>query len=65
MTIPLCKVQQVSIQQNPISKIFGLYSIAIVNGAQFEAETVIPGLTKARADEMKTIIMEYIQHGTI
>ena len=65
VTIPLCKVQQVSIQQNPISKIFGLYSIAIVNGAQFEAETVIPGLTKARADEMKTIIMEYIQHGTI
>lgn len=65
VTIPLCKVQQVSIQQNPISKIFGLYSIAIVNGAQFEAETVIPGLMKARADEMKTIIMEYIQHGTI
>ena len=65
VTIPLCKVQQVSIQQNPISKIFGLYSIAIVNGAQFEAETVIPGLTKARADEMKIIIMEYIQHGTI
>lgn len=65
VTIPLCKIQQVSVHQNPISKIFGLYSIAIVNGAQFKAETVIPGLTETRANEMKTIIMEYIQNGKI
>jgi membrane protein YdbS with pleckstrin-like domain len=65
VTIPLGKVQQVSIRQNPVSKLFGLYSIAVVNGAQFKAETVIPGLTEARANEMKTVIMEYIQHGKI
>lgn len=42
-----------------------LRMVPIQRYRQFEAETVIPGLTKARADEMKTIIMEYIQHGTI
>lgn len=65
VTIPLCKIQQVTVRQNPISKTFGLYSIAIVNGAQFKAETVIPGLTEKRANEIKTIIMEYIQNGKI
>ena len=30
-----------------------------------EFEKILLHLEKARADEMKTIIMEYIQHGTI
>lgn len=33
-TIPYSRLQQVTIKQNPISKICQLYSIEIVNGAQ-------------------------------
>ena len=41
-TIPFCKIQQVSIRQNPVSRLFGLYSVHIVNGAQMMADTAIP-----------------------
>lgn len=63
VTIPFCKIQQVSIQQNPISRLFGLYSISIVNGAQLLAETNIPGLTEEKANEMKAILIEKIKEG--
>lgn len=58
VTIPFCKIQQVSIRQNPITQIFGLYSIDIVNGAQGLNRTTIPGLTEERANEIKAIITE-------
>ncbi len=60
VTIPFCKIQQVSIRQNPITRIFGLYSIDIVNGAQGLNRTTIPGLTEERANEIKAIITERI-----
>ena len=58
VTIPFCKVQQVSIRQNPVTKMFGLYAVAIVNGAQMLVETVIPGLTRQKAEEMKSLLIE-------
>ena len=63
VTIPFCKIQQVSIQQNPISRIFKLYSVDIVNGAQLLAETHIPGLTEQRANEIKALLVERIKDG--
>ena len=63
VTIPFCKIQQVSIQQNPLSRIFKLYSVDIVNGAQLLAETHIPGLTEQRANELKALLVERIKDG--
>lgn len=62
ITIPFCKIQEVSIRQNPVTRLFGLYSIDITNGAQFQAKTSIPGLTKERTNEIKAVIIEYIQN---
>ena len=56
VTIPFCKIQQVSIQQSPIARIFGLYSVDVVNGAQLLAETKIPGLSEDRADQLKALL---------
>ncbi len=58
VTIPFCKIQQVSIGQNPFTRIFGLYTVDIVNGAQFLAGTAIPGLTEEKAEEIKAFIIE-------
>ena len=64
MTIPFCKIQQVSIQQNPIARIFGLYSLEVVNGAQMLTQTTIPGLSEKRANEMKSLLTERINQST-
>jgi len=57
-TVPFCKIQQVSLRQNPVSRLFGLYAVDIVNGAQMQAETVIPGLSLEKAEEMKSLLIE-------
>ena len=59
-TVPFCKIQQVSIRQNPVSRLFGLYSVAVVNGAQLMTETAIPGLTRERAEEIKAFLIERV-----
>ena len=61
-SIPFCKIQQVSIRQNPLSRIFGLYVIDIVNGAQLLSEISIPGLTEERANEIKASIIERMKY---
>ena len=58
VTIPFCKVQQVSVRQNPVSRMFGLYAVDVVSGAQMLAETVIPGLTREKAEEVKSLLIE-------
>ena len=62
ITIPFCKIQQVSIRQNPITRIFGLYAIDIVNGAQMLEATSIPGLTEEKANDIKALIIESIRN---
>lgn len=62
VTIPFCKVQQVSVRQTPVTRMFGLYAVDIVNGAQFLAETTIPGLTKEKADGIKALLIERIDN---
>ena len=42
----------------PVSRLFGLYSVHIVNGAQMMADTVIPGLAREKADEVKELLIE-------
>ena len=59
-TIPYSKIQQVSIKQNPISRLFGLYSVDIVNGAQALSSLNIPGLTQEKASHIKDLITKKI-----
>lgn len=62
ITLPFCKIQQVSISQNPLTRMCGLYEIDIVNGAQLLSETSIPGLTEEKANEIKAFIIESIRN---
>lgn len=59
-TIPYSKIQQVSIKQNPITRIYHLYSVEIVNGAQQLSTLSIPGLTQDTADNIKNIVTDKI-----
>lgn len=58
ITIPYIRIQQISVNQNPLSKMFSLYSIDVVNGAQRLEYLRIPGLTEARALQIKNLITE-------
>lgn len=55
-TVPYSKIQQVSIIQNPVAKMFNLCAIDIVNGAQGLSSLSIKGLTKEKADSIKDVI---------
>lgn len=61
-TIPFCKMQQVSVKQDPVSKLFRLYSVEVVNGAQAMASLTIPGLTNERANQIKSIVISKLKY---
>lgn len=63
-TIPYSRLQQVSVKQNPVARIFNLYSVVIVNGAQAIYSLAIPGLTKERANHIKNIMIERMGYGS-
>lgn len=57
-TIPFCKIQQVSVRMNPLSRLFGLYYLNIVNGSQAIMTNIsISGLTKENAEKLKTLLI--------
>ena len=60
--VPYVRLQQVSVKQNPVSKIFGLYAVEIVNGAQGMASLTIPGLSEERANQIKGIVIEWLKN---
>ena len=64
VTVPFCKIQQVSIRQNPITRLFGLYAVDLVNGAQNLDSIRIPGLTEENAHRIKTLVIERTHHET-
>ena len=55
-TVPFHKIQQVSIRQNPVTRLFRLYAVDIVNGAQSMSSISIPGLTAQTAEEIKALV---------
>ena len=61
-TVPYVRLQQVSVKQNPVSKIFRLYAVEIVNGAQGMASLTIPGLSEERANQIKDIALEWMKN---
>lgn len=59
-TIPYQRIQQVSLRRNPISKLFGLCSVEIVNGAQSFASLKIPGLSEEKAGQIRNLLTEQL-----
>lgn len=57
-TIPFNKIQQVSIRLNPVSRIFGLYYLDVINGSQAAVNSVtVPGLSLEKAEQLKTLLI--------
>lgn len=57
-TIPLNKIQQVTIRMNPLSRIFHLYYLDIVNGSQAALNQIsIPGLSHEQALRIKSLLI--------
>lgn len=52
-TMPFSKIQQVSISQNPILRIFGLYSVELTNASAWLSSITIPGLAQSEAELLK------------
>lgn len=61
-TIPFSKVQQVSINRNPISRLFNLCSVEIVDGAQSLSDLKIPGLKEDTANKILNLITEKLRN---
>ena len=61
-TIPYDRLQQVSVKQNPVSKLFSMYSVEVFNGAQGMASLTIPGLTEERANQIKDILIQKLKN---
>lgn len=58
-TMPFNKIQQVSIRQGLISRIFGLYTVEILNGSQKAMSQIsIPGLSKQEAENLKATLLQ-------
>lgn len=57
-TVPFSKIQQVSVRTNPLSRMFALYHLDIINGSQSSGNQItIPGLTHDDAERLKSIII--------
>lgn len=59
-TVPYVRIQQISINQNPITRLFKLYTIDIANGAQQYESLKIPGLTEESTNQIKSMLTEKI-----
>lgn len=57
-TVPFSKIQQVSVRTNPLSRMFRLYHLDIINGSQSAGNVIsIPGLTHDKAERLKSILI--------
>lgn len=61
ITVPFCKIQQVNVGQGLVPRIFGLYEVDVVNGAQMLSSLVIPGLTAERANDIRELVMRKVK----
>ena len=61
-TVPFSKIQQVTVRMNPVSRIFGLYYVDVVNGTQNALNQItIPGLFHHRARQIETLLISEIK----
>lgn len=59
-TVPYSRIQQVSVEQGPLSRPFKLYRLEIEDASQSGAGLSIPGLTKERAHQLKDFLLQKI-----
>lgn len=59
-TVPICKIQQVTVRQSIIERSLGLYKLDISDGSQGATAVVIPGLTQERAYELREHLLKQI-----
>lgn len=65
VTVPFCKIQLVSVKQNIMERVVGLYSLEIVNGSQNLLKQIsIPGLTQPQAEQLKDFLISKSAHGS-
>ena len=62
VTVPFCKIQQVNVRQGLVPRMFGLYEVDVVNGAQTLSSLAIPGLTAERANDIKELVMRKVKN---
>ena len=61
-TIPFEKIQQVTVRMNPLSRLFGLYYVDVINGTQDSSNQItIPGQTHQRARQIETLLIRNIE----
>lgn len=59
-TVPYSRIQQVSVEQGPLSRPFKLYRLEIEDASQSGAGLSIPGLSKERAHLFKDFLLQKI-----
>jgi hypothetical protein len=52
-TLPLNRIQHVSLGQGPLEKIYGLAHLKIYTAGGSQADLTLPGLTRSKAEELK------------
>lgn len=55
--VPRVRVQHVDISSGPLDRFFGLRQVSIYTAGTREADASIPGLTEARAEELRTALI--------
>lgn len=60
-TIPFCKIQEVTIKQGIIARMFKLYTLQIDNGSQGAEAMSIPGLMHEEAEKLREYILKKIE----
>ena len=55
--IPRVRVQHVDLSSGPLDRFFGLRQLAIYTAGTREADATIPGLTEARAEELRRALL--------
>lgn len=61
-TMPVSRIQQVTVKQSLFERWLGLYSIKIADGSQGGVALTIPGLTKDKAETMRSYLLRQMAH---
>lgn len=61
-TIPVTRIQQVTVKQSLVERWLGLYSLEVADGSQGGVALTIPGLTSDNAEAMRGYLLEQIAH---
>ena len=61
-SIPVSRIQQVTVKQSIFERWLGLYSLVVADGSQGADALTIPGLRSDEAETMRSYLLEQIAH---